>query len=238
MIEINKKAKNKKCFICGRTEKDLSVQFDIKSIQEEIKSHISEKNKKYNKIFGEFKKYIKNLSEDTKNYPESLSLYQINHSEEKLIQTIPRIDELCDFAPKENGRENEWVTIKELRENLKIFVDDVENNKIPERIKEFLPVWAEKILENLPVETESHFKFPILKLKNQSIVKFSDINGNPVYTDYKGEEIQYYSALNKNQINGNHVIMIILEYYICGVCEEILKTEKGNLPNEESDYWE
>ena len=113
--------------------------------------------------------------------------------------------------------------------------------KIPERIKEFTPDWAEKILENQPIEEDNlAFRSPIVNLEIQSIVKITDINGNPVSTDYKGEEIEYYSILNKKHIDHNHILMIIYEYYICGICEEILKTgnTEVNLSNGESIYWE
>ncbi|MHA1511036.1 MAG: hypothetical protein ACTSRX_04880, partial [Promethearchaeota archaeon] len=76
MIEIIKKAKKEECFYCGRTKKDIMAQFDIKSIQDEIKTHITTINKKYNKVLTEFKKFLKNLYEDTKNYPESYTLFQ------------------------------------------------------------------------------------------------------------------------------------------------------------------
>ena len=241
MIEIVRKAKNKKCYYCGRTEKDILAQFDLKSIEDEIKTYVATINKKYNEILAEFKKFLKNLFEETKNYRESLNFSQINHSEENLIQTVPRFDELCDFAVKENGKENEWITIKELRDNLKVFIDDVENNKIPENIKVYTPEWAEKILNNLPIERDPFaFRSSIVNLKIQSIVKITDINGDPVSTDYKGEEIQYYSILNKKHIDHNNIVMIIYEYYLCGICEETLKIEnpEATLPNNESGYWE
>jgi hypothetical protein len=241
MIEIVRKAKKEACFYCGRTKKDLLAQFDIKSIQDEIKSQITTKNKKYDKIHKEFKKFLKNLYEDTKDYPESYTLFQVNHSEENIIQTIPRIDELSDFGSKENGKENEWITIKELQDNLQIFIEDIDNNKIPDKIREFTPDWAEKILENLPIEEDNlTFRSPIVNLEIQSIVKISDINGNPVSTDYKNEEIEYYSILNKKHIDHNHILMVIYEYYICGVCEETMKSgnTEANLPNGEPNYWE
>ncbi|MHA1476210.1 MAG: hypothetical protein ACTSQ5_13625, partial [Promethearchaeota archaeon] len=165
MIEIIKKAKKEECFYCGRTKKDIMAQFDIKSIQDEIKTHITTINKKYNKVLTEFKKFLKNLYEDTKNYPESYTLFQVNHSEENLIQTIPRIDELSDFGSKENGKENEWITIKELQDNLQNFIEDINNNKIPENIKEYTPDWADKILDNLPIEKDNlSFRSSIVNL--------------------------------------------------------------------------
>ena len=241
MIEIIKKAKKEECFYCGRTKKDIMVQFDIKSIQDEIKNHITMINKKYYKVHTEFKKFLKNLYEDTKNYPESYTLFQVNHSKENLIQTIPRIDELSDFGSKENGKENEWITIKELQDNLQTFIEDIDKNKIPENIKEYTPDWAEKILDNLPMEKDNlSFRSSIVNLEIRSIVKITDINGNPVSTGYKDEEIEYYSILNKKHIDHNHILMIIYEYYICGICGEILKTgnTEVDLSNGEPEYWE
>lgn len=240
MIEIIKKAKNKKCYFCGRTEKDILAQFDIKSIEDEIETHVTTINEKYNKILAEFKKFLENLYEETKKYPESLNLYRINHSEENLIQTVPRFDELSDFTTKENGKENEWITIKELRDNLNVFIDDINNNKIPENIKEYTPDWADKILENLPIERDPlAFRSSIVNLEIQSIVKITDINGDPVCTDYKNEEIEYYSILNKKHIDHNNIVMIIYKYYLCGICEEVLKRENAEttLSNGEPNYW-
>ncbi len=242
MIEIIKKAKKEECFYCGRTKKDIMAQFDIKSIQDEIKTHITTVNKKYNKILTEFKKFLKKLYEDTKDYPESYTLFQVNHSEENIIQTIPRIDELSDFGSKENGKENKWITIKELQDNLQIFIEDIDNNKIPDNIKEYTPDWADKILDNLPIEKDNlSFRSSIVNLEIRSIVKITDINGNPVSTGYKDEEIEYYSILNKKkQIDHNHILMVLYEYYVCGVCEEIMKTgnTEANLSGTEPEYWE
>ncbi len=242
MIEIVKKAKNKKCYFCGRTEKDILAQFDIKSIEDEIETHVTTINEKYNKILTEFKKFLVTLYEETKKYPESLNLYRINHSEENIIQTVPRFDELSDFTTKEDGKENEWITIKELRDNLNVFIDDINNNKIPENIKEYTPDWAEKILENLPIERDPlAFRSSIVNLEIQSIVKITDINGDPVSTDYKNEEIEYYSILNKKHIvDNNNIVMIIYKYYLCGICEEVLKSKNAEptLSNEEPNYWE
>ncbi len=242
MIEIVRKAKKEECFFCGRSKKDIMAQFDIKSIQDEIKKTVTIINKKYSKILAEFLEFLKNLYEDTKDYPESYTLFQINHSEESIIQTIPRIDELSDFGSKINGKENEWITIKELQDNLKTFIEDIDNNKIPENIREFTPDWAERILENLPIDEDNlTFRSPTVNLEIQSIVKITDINGNPVSTDYKGEEIEYYSILNKKKhIDHNHILMIIFKYYVCGVCNEILKTgnTEVNLSDTEPEYWE
>ena len=242
MIEIIKKAKKEVCYYCGRTKKDILAQFDIKSIQEEIKTQIATFNQKYKIILTEFQQFLNNLYEDTKDYPESYTLFQINHSEENIIQTIPRIDELSDFTLKENGKENEWITIKELQNNLQNFIEDVNNNKIPENIKEYTPDWAEKILENIPIEEDNlSFRSSMGNLEIQSIVKITDINGNPVSTDYKDEEIEYYSILNKKKpINHNHIVMTIFKYYVCGVCEETMKTgnTEANLSNGEPNYWE
>ena len=242
MIEIVRKAKKEACFYCGRTKKDIIAQFDIKSIQDEIKTQIITKNKKFDKILKEFKKFLIKLYEDTKDYPESYTLFQVNRSEENIIQIIPRIDELSDFGSKENGKENEWITIKELQDNLLNFIENINKNKIPEKIKEYTPDWAEKILENLPIDEDNlSFRSSIVNLEIRSIVKITDINGNPVSTGYKNEEIEYYSILNKKKhINHNHILMIIYEYWICGVCDEIMKTgnTEADLSNGEPEYWE